>query len=207
MENNSLSLHLVNLSCTRGGRPIFSGLGFELQSGEALLIKGANGAGKTSLLYLLAGLLPLEQGSLTFTNGLPLSEDMHFAGVRDGIKTLLTVQENLAFWRDMLDGDGIERALAFWNLQNLKEMPARFLSSGQRRRLALCRLLLKKRKVWLLDEPFAALDAQNQTLLAELLTHHLEDGGMAIIATHGPLALKNSKQLLLDKAPAKACAP
>ena len=195
MENNSLTLE--NLSCTRGGREVFSNLSFELNYGEALLVTGKNGAGKTSLLRQLAGLLPSAE-VLTFANGAPLRDDLHFIGSLDGVKAHLTVAENLNFWRGLLDGSNTDQALRFWDLHELKDMPTRLLSSGQRRRLALARLLIAPRKLWLLDEPHAALDAQNQLRLMALLTRHLDEGGIAIIATHDALDLPRAKELQLD---------
>jgi heme exporter protein A len=197
MENNLLKLQLQPLSCIRGGRLVFSGLSLDLKSGEALLVTGANGAGKTTLLRLLAGLLPAEQ-NFTFSDGTPLRDELHFIGTLDGVKTHLTVAENFAFWCEMLDGYEIDTALPFWELADFKHMPARVLSSGQRRRLALCRLLIAKRKLWLLDEPHAALDEKNQIRLLALITRHLDEGGMAIIATHDPLNLKSTKTLRLN---------
>jgi heme exporter protein A len=197
MENNLLKLCLNDLSCTRGEREVFSKLAFELKYGEALLVTGANGAGKTTLLRLLAGLLPAEQG-FAFSDGTALRDDLHFIGAQDGIKSHLTVAENLGFWREMLNGGNIEAALAFWDLGDFKHMPVRVLSSGQRRRLALCRLLIARKKLWLLDEPHAALDEKNQMRLLALLTHHLDEGGLAIIATHDALNLKNTKNLHLS---------
>lgn len=196
MENNLLNLSLNKLSCTRGGREVFTNLSFELSGGEALLVTGENGAGKTTLLRLLAGLLPAEQ-DFVFSDGTPLRDEAHFIGTLDGVKSHLNVVENLAFWREMLDGYDIETALSFWDLLDFKHMPARVLSSGQRRRLALCRLLIARKKIWLLDEPHAALDEKNQRRLLALLTRHLDEGGMAILATHDAFHLKNIKTLSL----------
>ncbi len=189
MENSSLKFS--GLSCIRGERLVFSDLAIELKAGQALSLSGSNGSGKTSLLRLLAGLLPADA---------VLCRDFHFIGTQDGVKSSLTVEENLQFWCDMLGGRGIEAALAFWDLQNLRDMPALYLSAGQRRRLALSRLLLAPKKIWLLDEPQVALDEQNRARLLKLLEDHLSGGGMAVIAAHEDLNLKNAKSLRMGKA-------
>jgi heme exporter protein A len=182
------------LTCVRGGREVFSGLDFQSVSGEALAVVGANGAGKTSLLRLIAGLLHPAGGSIELAGGeaeLTLPEQAHYLGHRDALKPALSVLENLAFWRDFLGGEAGNAAesLVRVGLGHATHLPAAFLSAGQRRRLSMARLLCVKRPVWLLDEPTSALDASGQTLFASLMREHLAGGGMIIAATHTALGI------------------
>src|ERR1700732_3582581 len=180
--------------CVRGGREVFSGIDFEVSSGEALAVTGANGAGKTSLLRLIAGLLTVAGGSIALEGGgseLTLPEQAHYLGHRDALKPALSVAENLAFWRDFLGGEVFEagESLAAVGLDHAAHLPAAYLSAGQRRRLSLARLLAVRRPIWLLDEPANALDAAGQGLFVELMSDHLTRGGLIIAATHAPLGL------------------
>jgi heme exporter protein A len=183
-----MRLVVQELACERGGRLLFQGLSFALSPGEALRISGPNGAGKTSLLRLIAGLIPPAAGraALEGLDG-PLGEAAHFFSHHDAVKGTLTVAENLGFWRAVLGGGGaaIESALAVLGLGDLSGLPARVLSAGQRRRLALARLLVVPRPLWLLDEPAANLDAAGQATLARLINDHLTSGGIAAVAAHG----------------------
>src|SRR6202790_2018518 len=183
-----------NVRCVRGGREVFSGLDFEVSSGEALAVSGPNGSGKTSLLRLVAGLLTMAGGSIDLEGGeaeLTLPEQAHYLGHRDALKPALSVAENLAFWRDFLGGtrsDGRE-SLAAVGLDHAAQLPAAFLLAGQRRRLSIARLLAVRRPVWLLDEPTSALDAAGQSLFAALMADHLARGGLIVAATHAPLGI------------------
>lgn len=183
-----------DVRCVRGGRDVFSGLDFEASSGEALAIVGANGSGKTSLLRMIAGLLAIADGSIGLEGGeaeLTLPEQAHYLGHRDALKPALSVMENLSFWRDFLGGEAFDAAesLAAVGLDHAAQLPAAYLSAGQRRRLSLARLLAARRPVWLLDEPTSALDAAGQTMFAALMGDHLSRGGLIIAATHAPLGL------------------
>jgi heme exporter protein A len=183
-----------DVSCVRGGREVFSGLGFEVASGEALAVVGPNGSGKTSLLRLVAGLLTPSRGSIHLEGGeaeLTLPEQSHYLGHRDAIKPALSVAENLRFWRDFLGGALFDPAetLAVVELDHAARLPAAFLSAGQRRRLSIARLLAVRRPVWLLDEPTSALDASGQIMFTTLMGDHLSRGGLIIAATHTPLGI------------------
>ena len=187
-----LSGHEV--SCVRGGREVFSGLGFEAASGEALAVVGPNGSGKTSLLRLIAGLLAPSSGSIKLDGGegeLTLPEQSHYLGHRDALKPALSVSENLLFWRDFLGGavSSPAESLATVELDHAALLPAAFLSAGQRRRLSIARLLTVRRPVWLLDEPTNALDTAGQKLFANLMGDHLARGGVIVAATHAPLGI------------------
>jgi len=183
-----------DVRCVRGGREVFSGLDFAVAGGEALAVTGRNGSGKTSLLRLIAGLLAPGGGSIAIEGGdteLTLPEQAHYLGHRDAQKPALSVLENLAFWRDFLGGEVADATdcLDRVGLAHALELPAAYLSAGQRRRLSLARLLAVRRPVWLLDEPTTALDASGQTMFADLMREHLAGGGLIIAATHGPLGI------------------
>ena len=185
-----LSAH--DLVVERGGRRVLRGLSFELAPGGLLALTGANGTGKSTLLRALAGLLAIADGRIV---GVPdeadIIENVHYLGPSDALKGTLSVAENLGFWRAMLAWRGSSAlpsdALDRLGLAALADLPAAYLSAGQRRRLALARLVAAPRALWLLDEPTNALDAGGQTVLDELLGAHLAAGGMAIVATHVPL--------------------
>lgn len=182
------------LTCQRGGRIVFAGLSFEITGGEAVQVTGPNGAGKSSLLRLIAGLVRIESGRLTLEGGddeATVGEHCHYCGHQDAFKGSLTVAENLAFWTDYLGGGGSDAGTALDRLGigHLAHLPAGYLSAGQRRRLALSRLLTVARPIWLLDEPTAALDAASQKVLAGIMADHVAAGGAILAATHGPLGL------------------
>jgi heme exporter protein A len=195
------------LHCQRGERDVLSGLAFTISGGEALAITGPNGVGKTTLLRALAGLVRPSQGTIALEGGGPdltVPEECHFVSHRDPVKAALTVGENLRFWTAFYGGSARlaeTPALAALGLDMLADLPAGYLSAGQRRRLSLARLAAVKRPVWLLDEPTSALDADGQRLLAALTHTHLAGGGIVIAATHGPLPFAAARQLELRVAP------
>jgi heme exporter protein A len=193
-----------DLRCVRGGREVFSGLAFEVSSGEALAVTGPNGAGKTSLLRLVAGLLTSAGGSIALEGGeaeLTLAEQAHYLGHRDALKPAFSVLENLSFWHDFLGGATFDAAesLSKVGLDHAAQLPAAYLSAGQRRRLSIARLLAVRRPIWLMDEPASALDAAGQTLFAGLMSDHLACGGLIIAATHSPLGVQ-AKELRIGGA-------
>lgn len=175
------------LACERNGRVVFSGLTFNVASGQLAELRGPNGSGKSSLLRLIAGLVPALSGSLALTpaDDTPLAQHCHYIGHLDALKNAMTVRENIAFWSRMLGGPGDASALDAFKLGHLADDPVQLLSAGQRRRLSLSRLLAAPRKIWLLDEPANALDVASQATLTELLDAHLKSGGIALAAIHG----------------------
>jgi len=192
------SLTAENLACARGERKLFEQLSFRVTAGQALAVEGANGAGKTSLLRMIAGFLSPADGRLVvktatgeITDGEERGKLVGWLGHHDGLKPQLTVIEQLHFYA-ALYGTASERAmLDRVGLTRQADLPCRYLSAGQRRRLALARLLVSGRSLWLLDEPFAALDAAGQSLVGQLMARHCGSGGIIIAATHDPLGLGN----------------
>lgn len=186
-----------DLTCVRGGRVVFTGLGFTLSPGGALLLGGPNGSGKTSLLRMMAGLTPTASGTIGWHDG-TLSEEperhrarLHFVAHLDAMKPYLSVAENLSAWARPGGGDAatLTAGLEKFGLGHLAELPGRYLSAGQRRRLALARLKASPAVLWLLDEPTIALDKVAIAILYEAIAGHRADGGMAVIATNVPLSL------------------
>jgi heme exporter protein A len=169
-----------------------------------LIVTGPNGAGKTSLLRALAGFLPIEGGGFALEGGddeSTVGEQAHYLGHTEGVKAALTAGENLAFAAAMLGGDSSRAAqlaaLAALGLAHVIDFPARLLSAGQRRRVALARLLVAERPLWLLDEPTTALDAGAQAALAAIMKAHLKRGGILVAAVHAPLGLDSVQELRL----------
>ena len=190
------------LGCIRGGRQVFRDLSFSVGAGEALVVTGPNGVGKSSLLRLTAGLVRPTQGLIELEGGdseLTIGEQAHYLGHQDALKPSLTVRENLRFWSAYLGPaeSPPERALERLGLDGLADLPAAYLSAGQRRRLSLARLIAAPRPIWLLDEPTSALDAAAQAVLADLMRAHLATGGLILAATHGPIGLDEAKELRL----------
>jgi heme exporter protein A len=187
------------LACIRGGRLVFDDLSFAVEGGSALVLTGPNGSGKSSLLRLMAGLSKPEAGTLHW-QGESIGENpdahrarLHYLGHLEALKPALTVAENLAFAVALrggnLDSHALDKALAGFDLLKLRDLPARFLSQGQRRRAALARLLATPAPLWLLDEPTLALDRDALACLMAVLAKHLEGGGLAVVATHVTLEI------------------
>ena len=198
-----MRIEVENLACRRSGRLVFEGVSFALGSGEALAVTGRNGAGKSSLLAILSGEIRPEAGTVR-TDGLgerTLPEALHLVGHRDALKGALTAAENLAFARDLLGDPALppREALAAVGLAQAAALPVAYLSAGQRRRVALARLLVARRPLWLLDEPAAALDAGAQETLVGLMRAHLADGGLLVAATHQPLGIDGARELRLGR--------
>lgn len=193
-----------NLSCRRGFRLLFEGLAVSAEAGRALVVVGPNGAGKSSLLRILAGLLAPTAGTVRLDDGFSgggenVGEQIHYLGHDDAVKGALTVAANLAFWRTVLGGGGlaVEEALEEVGLGGLGRLRAQVLSAGQKRRLAIARLLVAKRPIWVLDEPTTALDVKAQARFAAFGRAHLAAGGLLIAATHAPLDLGETDELRL----------
>jgi len=203
-----VSLRARDIRVDRGGRAIVKNIDFDLQAGEALVALGRNGAGKSTLLRAIAGFLPLSGGQLTHAGAdaeSPLSELCHYVGHADGLKSALTAAENLAFWARMLARSPTpaspSSALQRVGLKRLADFPVAYLSAGQKRRVALARLFISPRPLWILDEPATALDIASQQLLAASFAEHRASGGMIIAATHAPLGLIDATTLDLGSAP------
>jgi heme exporter protein A len=201
-----ISLHAHDLALARGGRRLAQGLSFTLKGGEALLVTGPNGAGKSTFLRVLAGLLAQDCGSISLAGAGVEAPGLaaHYLGHAEALKGALTARENLDFWSAMLKmGDwGLSpgAALDLVAMNHAPDIPVSYLSAGQRRRVAIARLLVAPRPLWLLDEPTTALDAASQMRLASLMKDHLGAGGLIVAATHGDLGLA-ARELRLGGAP------
>jgi heme exporter protein A len=202
-----MRLSATNIAIERGGRSILAGLSFEARAGAALVLVGPNGAGKSTLLRAIAGFLPLAAGTFALEGGTPeagIGEQAHYLGHADALKGALTAGENLAFWAGALGGDSSRpawsAALARLALGHVADFPVRALSAGQKRRVALARLLVAPRPLWLLDEPTTALDVAAQGLFGEIMREHLVAGGLLVAATHAPLGLEGAETLALGAA-------
>jgi heme exporter protein A len=194
------SLETKHLSASRGGFALFEDVSFRLKPSEALRIIGPNGSGKTTLLRCLAGLVRADSGSISSLD----QSSSYYVGHLNAMKPQLTVAENLGFWAAMDGSKDIDAAIMHMNLTRLIDLPFSVLSSGQKRRVALARLLLSARPIWLLDEPTVGLDAVSISLVESLLEQHLFDGGIVIAATHTPLGSANWQTLELQPVGAKA---
>ncbi|MDO5641825.1 MAG: heme ABC exporter ATP-binding protein CcmA [Paracoccus sp. (in: a-proteobacteria)] len=179
-----------DLAVARGGLRAVEGLGFSLARGQALILRGPNGIGKTTVLRTVAGLQPPTAGRIEIA-----PDAVAYAGHADGLKTALSVAENLTFWAGIFGHAGIGPALSALHLDDLADRPAGTLSAGQKRRLGLARLLVTGRPLWVLDEPTVSLDAQSVALFAGSVRAHLAQGGAALIATHIDLGLPEATAL------------
>lgn len=192
----------TELICVRGERTVFADLGFSLEAGGALVLVGRNGSGKSSLLRLLAGLLRPFSGTIAW-NGEDVREDpeahngrLHYVGHQDTVKPVLTVAENLGFWAGLGIGrKAIDEALAAFGIARLAEVPGKFLSAGQKRRVNLARIVAVPAPLWLLDEPTTALDAGSIAALEGAIAGHRAGGGMAVVSTHADLRIDGAEKL------------
>ncbi len=206
-----LKLVCLSVACDRGGRRVLNHVDFEVGSGEALIVQGPNGVGKSSLLRVIAGLVAKANGTIELEGGVherSVAEHSHYFGHLDALKPLQSVLENLSFWRDFFEpavfGGGKVResmseleALDTLGIAHTASLPAGYLSAGQRRRLSVARLLVVPRPIWLLDEPTSALDKASEDVLLELIAEHIQVGGLVVAATHLPLNLPNTRFLKL----------
>lgn len=198
-------LDVSDLAARRGDDRLFSGVGFSLRGGESLVLTGRNGTGKSTLIRVVAGLLPADEGKVVVTMpGVDIpraAEAMHYLGHRNAMKRELTVEENLVFWKSFMGdfaggtGLGVESAAEELGLAELLHLPFGYLSAGQQRRMAMAKLLVAWRPVWLLDEPTAALDRQSDALFGRIMKGYLARGGIIIAATHQELGLEGAKRL------------
>ncbi|HUP91201.1 MAG TPA: heme ABC exporter ATP-binding protein CcmA [Solimonas sp.] len=188
------------LALVRGTRTLFDRLDLDLRAGELLHLKGANGAGKTSLLEALAGLRPAAEGTIEAPAE---SESLHWIGHRNGLSAALTPMENLRFWCgiNQAPADAIVPALERLGVASLRHRPCRTLSAGQKRRSSLARLLVARRPLWLLDEPLDGLDAAGLATFGNLLGEHLASGGGAVVTSHQslPVGLLNVRTIVLGQ--------
>lgn len=185
-----MDLTVTGLACARGGVTVLEGISLTLPAGRALVLRGPNGIGKTTLLRTIAGLQPAVAGLVSLS-----PESLAYAAHADGLKAALTTRENLAFWAAVHGQGGVDAALTAMNLSALQDRLAQHLSAGQKRRLGLARLLVTGRPVWLLDEPTVSLDAASVALFADVVRAHLARGGSALIATHVDLGLDEAALL------------
>jgi heme exporter protein A len=207
---STTGLEFRGLACVRGGRTLFAGIDMRLEAGAALILKGPNGSGKTSLLRLLAGLLPAAEGDVLWRGASTVDDReawrgaLRFLGHDNAVKPALSVAQNLDFWIRLhppVAPDALGRGLAAMGLDHLAELPAVMLSAGQRRRLALARLAASPGQVWLMDEPTVTLDAGAIDRLAAMVARHRAAGGIAIVATHDAFTAPDAVDLVLGGAP------
>ena len=191
---------IINISCIRGNKLLFKNLNFKLKNQELLVIKGANGSGKTTLLKILSGLLKPLSGSIIFDKkNINTSKDEYlklfeYIGHENAIKNALTVRENLNFYlkiKKNLKKENFKNAIKIFNLKHLLDIKIENLSSGEKRRVSLSRLILSNSKIWFLDEPTNSLDKKNTLIFFKILNQHLKSNGIAVIASHDEINIKN----------------
>jgi heme exporter protein A len=198
-------VEVKNLTCERGGRRIFRDISFAAATGQVLTLEGPNGAGKSSALRILAGFLAQAAGEIRMqmTAGYAVTDAeergklIGWIGHTDGVKAQLSVLENARFFAALYGARiDVNEVLNHVGLKRLIDLPAQYLSAGQRKRLGLARLILSNRPLWLLDEPLSSLDAAGRRLAAELIGEHCDDGGIVIVATHETLGLDATRFFL-----------
>jgi heme exporter protein A len=201
-----MRLDAENISARRGEYLLFKDISFSVGAGQALILTGRNGTGKSTLLRVVAGLLRPETGRITWVSesaekGMRAAEACHYLGHRNAMKGELTVSENLSFWKEFLgDFEGrkgmpVGEAAEAVGLGSITHLPFGYLSAGQQRRMAFAKLLVAWRPVWILDEPTAALDVSAEAVFTALIKDHLATGGIVLAATHQPLGLENAQEL------------
>lgn len=203
--------HGEGLVCVRGDRMVFQGLDFNLEPGGALILIGPNGAGKSSLLRMQAGLLKPYDGRLMWDGEDALDDidehgaKLHYVGHHDAVKPVLTANENILFWAQLrgADAGGVESALNTFDIEHLYDVPGRFLSAGQKRRVNLARIIAAPAPLWLLDEPTTALDKATIKRLEQAIQAHRDAGGMVILSTHTDVNMPGAKVLDLAQFAAK----
>lgn len=202
-----------DLMCVRGERTVFRGLNFQIEAGGALILIGPNGAGKSSLLRMMAGLLKPYDGQLLW-NGEDALDDidehgarLHYVGHHDAVKPVLSANENIRFWAELrgADAGGIESALNVFDIKHLYDVPGRFLSAGQKRRVNLARIIAAPAPLWLLDEPTTALDKATIKRMEQAIGAHRDQGGQVVLSTHADVNMPGAK--ILDVAEFACKAP
>lgn len=203
--------HGEGLVCVRGDRMVFQDLDFNLEPGGALILIGPNGAGKSSLLRMQAGLLKPYAGRLMWDGEDALDDidehgaKLHYVGHHDAIKPVLTANENILFWAQLrgTGAGGVESALNTFDIEHLYDVPGRFLSAGQKRRVNLSRIIAAPAPLWLLDEPTTALDKATVKRLEQAIQAHRDAGGMVVLSTHTDVNMPGAKVLDLAEFAAK----
>ncbi len=205
----ALRLEVEDLALERGGQRIVSKIAFRAGPGEYVEVTGPNGAGKTSLLRALAGFAKPAEGRISLSSNLgPLDEDAraaatHLLGHQDGLKPGLAARDHADYWQGLFGGADFAAVLAHAGMGRLADRPVRTLSAGQKRRLALTRLLIAQRPLWLLDEPGATLDVAGRAWLLGIVGDHLGNGGIVIAAVHDPIGAAPTARVVLDMARAE----
>ena len=201
----AFGLRLRDVAVSRGDRTIVAGVTLDIATGETVLVKGPNGAVKSTLLRAVAGLAPLSAGSVSAGGGETVAERrlrIIYAGHADAAKAPLTVGENLKFWAKLYGAPAsfVAKALAALDLERLRDARAAILSAGQKRRLGLARLIVSGKKIWLLDEPAASVDAASIDRLIAMIADHCAEGGAALIATHDRLDIPGARAVVVEEA-------
>lgn len=204
-----MALNIEKISLKRGNRLLIKDLSFSLKKGESLLVTGPNGVGKTTLIRSIAGFLDPEKGKISYQAEAKTTnqddeetrrEHIHYIGHKNGIRTSLTVLENLEFWKSFFASEtDLKEIIKTYYLESLINIPAGYLSAGQKRRLGLARLSIVKRAIWLLDEPTVSLDEMSANIVATAASNHLKNGGILVAATHIPLEIPFTQHIQLSK--------